>query len=167
MNWDAIGAVGETVGALGVIFSLVYLALQIRQNSKLLTQNTQVARANASIHSSSQGANFTRAIAFNPTIARIWSTPAANLHQLEESDRRSYDFMLISQIIDIDANHFLFRQGTLDGEIYGIWDGILDSILDNPRFLELWNAGVIDDLTTDSLSAYVREKFEARKRAEK
>ena len=34
MNWEAIGAVGEVIGAAGVIFSLVYLATQIRASSK-------------------------------------------------------------------------------------------------------------------------------------
>ncbi len=33
MNWDAIGAVGEVVGAAGVIATLGYLALQIRANT--------------------------------------------------------------------------------------------------------------------------------------
>ena len=35
MNWDAIGAVGEVVGAAGVIFTLLYLAMQIRQSNRL------------------------------------------------------------------------------------------------------------------------------------
>ena len=30
MNWDAIGAIGEIVGASAVVISLVYLASQIR-----------------------------------------------------------------------------------------------------------------------------------------
>ena len=34
MNWEAIGAVGEIVGALAVLVTLVYLAMQIRQNTK-------------------------------------------------------------------------------------------------------------------------------------
>jgi hypothetical protein len=34
MSWDAIGAVGELLGALGVIASLIYLAIQIRQNTE-------------------------------------------------------------------------------------------------------------------------------------
>ena len=33
MNWEAIGAIGELAGAIGVIVTLVYLAIQIRQNS--------------------------------------------------------------------------------------------------------------------------------------
>jgi len=35
MNWEAIGAIGEIVGALAVVVSLVYLGLQIR------TQNNE------------------------------------------------------------------------------------------------------------------------------
>ena len=34
MNWEAIGAVGEVAGAAGVIASLIYLAVQIRQNTR-------------------------------------------------------------------------------------------------------------------------------------
>jgi len=34
MNWDAIGAVGEIVGAAAVVASLVYLAVQIRAQSR-------------------------------------------------------------------------------------------------------------------------------------
>ncbi len=34
MNWDAIGAIGEIVGASAVVISLVYLALQIRSQNK-------------------------------------------------------------------------------------------------------------------------------------
>ncbi len=30
MNWDAIGAIAELLGAVGVIASLIYLATQIR-----------------------------------------------------------------------------------------------------------------------------------------
>ncbi len=33
MNWDALGAGAELVAAVGVIFSLVYLARQIRQSN--------------------------------------------------------------------------------------------------------------------------------------
>lgn len=34
MNWDAIGAVGELVGATAVVISLLYLAIQIRAQTK-------------------------------------------------------------------------------------------------------------------------------------
>jgi hypothetical protein len=34
MNWDAISTIAEVVGAIGVIASLLYLAVQIRQGAK-------------------------------------------------------------------------------------------------------------------------------------
>ena len=33
MNWDAIGALGEIIGALAVVISVIYLSLQIKQNT--------------------------------------------------------------------------------------------------------------------------------------
>ncbi len=33
MNWEAIGPIGEVVGAAAVILTLAYLTLQIRQNT--------------------------------------------------------------------------------------------------------------------------------------
>jgi len=34
MNWEAIGAIGEILGAAAVVVSLIYLAVQIRANHK-------------------------------------------------------------------------------------------------------------------------------------
>ena len=34
MNWDAVGAIGEIVGAGAVFASLVYLAIQIRTQNR-------------------------------------------------------------------------------------------------------------------------------------
>lgn len=34
MDWNAIGALGEVIGAAGVIFSLMYLGTQIRSSTK-------------------------------------------------------------------------------------------------------------------------------------
>ncbi len=41
MNWDAIGAIAELLGAVGVIGSLVYLATQIRQSREQTAENTR------------------------------------------------------------------------------------------------------------------------------
>ena len=47
MNWDAIGAIAETLGAIGVIASLVYLAGQIRHSREQMSQNTQALRSSS------------------------------------------------------------------------------------------------------------------------
>ena len=42
MNWEAFGAIGEGVGAIGVILTLGFLALQIRQNTKGLVAEMNI-----------------------------------------------------------------------------------------------------------------------------
>ena len=49
MNWEAIGAVGEVLGAVGVILTLGYLAVQIRQNTAMMT--VQTVQASVTPHS--------------------------------------------------------------------------------------------------------------------
>ena len=43
MNWEAAGAIGELLGALAVLATLVYLAVQVRQSKELLEKNERVA----------------------------------------------------------------------------------------------------------------------------
>jgi hypothetical protein len=38
MNWEALAAIAELLGAIGVLASLIYLGLQIRQNTTWLRQ---------------------------------------------------------------------------------------------------------------------------------
>jgi len=36
VNWDAIGAIGEIVGAAAVVVTLLYLGIQTRKNAQAL-----------------------------------------------------------------------------------------------------------------------------------
>ncbi len=47
MNWSQIGSIGEAVGAIGVIGSLIYLAIQVRANSKGLFTSTRESTFNS------------------------------------------------------------------------------------------------------------------------
>lgn len=40
MNWEAVGAIANLFAALGVIATLIYLAIQIRQNTKAVRSST-------------------------------------------------------------------------------------------------------------------------------
>lgn len=72
MNWEAIVAIVEVVGLLAVVLSLVYLAIQVRQNSQLINQNTFVARS-AMVHETSVFyARFFELIADNSELANIF-----------------------------------------------------------------------------------------------
>jgi hypothetical protein len=48
LNWDAIGAIAEALGAIGVIATLIYLSKQIRHNSKTIQAQMYQARTQMS-----------------------------------------------------------------------------------------------------------------------
>jgi hypothetical protein len=47
MNWDAIGAFSELLAATGGIVAIVYLALQLRQNTHALDRSERAASTRA------------------------------------------------------------------------------------------------------------------------
>lgn len=55
MNWDAFGAIAEFGGAIAVVVSLLYLAAQVRHNTR--------AVQGATAHSGLEPRSMTRAIA--------------------------------------------------------------------------------------------------------
>ena len=66
MNWEAIGATGEVVGAMAVIFTLVFLAIQIRSN-------TNAIRANAQYDIQIRLSDISFQIGYSPENSAIWS----------------------------------------------------------------------------------------------
>ena len=45
MNWDALGAIAELIGAIAVFLTLAYLTVQVRQNSKALELQNKFSAA--------------------------------------------------------------------------------------------------------------------------
>ena len=45
MNWDALGAVAELLGAIAVFLTLAYLTVQVRQNSRALDLQNKFSAA--------------------------------------------------------------------------------------------------------------------------
>lgn len=45
MNWEAAGGIGELTGAMAVVVTLVYLAIQVRHSKDALDVNSRETRA--------------------------------------------------------------------------------------------------------------------------
>lgn len=161
VNWEAVGSIAELLGAVGVILSLVYLALQIRQNSTLLLQNTSIARANAAVTSASYGSEFVCTLALDAEASRIWNLGSSDPGRLSEDELQRFDLLLIAQLIQMDVNLMLLKSGTLDREVHEIWERLLEAQLSHPRFQQLWQSGQIRRVTTASFSERVHQKLEA------
>jgi hypothetical protein len=84
MDITTLAAWGEFLGGIAVVVSLVYLASQIRQNSKLLEAAAEDSRI--------QTYNATSAMmAGDPEIARIYWDGIEDREALSKTDRRRFD----------------------------------------------------------------------------
>jgi len=91
MNWDAIGAIGEIVGAIAVVVSLAYLAVQIKQSNaasaraavqELLDLNDRIAES----------------VGESEEIAEVYLKGSANEDGLSKAQQMQYNTILLRQI---------------------------------------------------------------------
>ena len=83
MNWEALGAIGEVVGAAGVIVTLGYLAIQIRQNA-------QSVRASAFQEAIRDAAQITDELSHDAELTRIWFAGQHDFEALTGEERRRF-----------------------------------------------------------------------------
>lgn len=107
MSWDAVGAIAELMGAIGVIASLVYLAVQIRQNTSTVSANT---------FQSVQDASILRmlALAENDELAERFVQGMINPDTLEGVRRFQFDIWMRANFKGYENYFYQHKMGLLD-----------------------------------------------------
>jgi hypothetical protein len=95
-----LGALGEFVGAIGVVVTLIYLASQIRQNTVQLEQNASMAKA-AAVNNSNIALRQTRqAIFTSQEVSQLFLAGNDDTSNLTALELVRYRFM-IQNITDV------------------------------------------------------------------
>jgi hypothetical protein len=120
MNWDAIGAVGEAVGAAGVIISLLYLAVQIRGDAR--------AKRAATIHEQSVAfRDVLLSIADNPSLADLFLRGLNDFSSLTGDELPRFSALFSHGCRTWEDQFFQWSEGHFD---LRVWHGIDASIAD-------------------------------------
>ena len=106
MNWDAVGAISESVGALGVIVSLIYLALQVRQN----TQQVRLSRAQETSSPIQDGF----APTYNPGNLAIWYNGHFKPDDLDEQEAFTFQMFVERQFYNLQNVIYQHEYGLID-----------------------------------------------------
>lgn len=119
MNWTAISATADLVSAIAVIVSLIYLAYQIRQNTRAMEQGDKTAKA-ASFNISTTGYRENRKIIIeNPELAALYLKGSNTPETLDNVERYRYR-MLMSNFLDSQLD--MYGQTKLTGYSPETWD---------------------------------------------
>jgi len=152
MNWNAIGAVGEVGGAIGVVVTLIYLAGQLRQNTKAL-------RSASYEHWNDISSSFTDFYArFATELSEI-----ERRGSLENLTSEQQKIVIAFGIKAIDQSQTAFlhhRAGTLDDDVFEARMNSFQMIVDGfpllrqawPQYLRSYPAAAFADFIENRVS---------------
>jgi len=161
MNWEAIGAIGEIVGALAVVASLLYLAIQTRANANAL-------RANAVWNAETIFAHQNYAHAKDPIeadlIARV-SVAEAKLEDFTDTEINQLHLLVRGAMQMLQAQYSLWKEGALPDElwerrrnwtrafvslplIYPIWENESVQFIVSPEFKKDIESGLEENVVS-------------------
>jgi len=110
VNWSAIGAVGELISAVAVIITLVYLASQLRQNTKALKSSTYQAFNDSS---------FSWAESEIENAALIARTQnCASMEELTLEERTVWMGIMFKAFTVMESCYLHHRAGAMDDDIF-------------------------------------------------
>jgi hypothetical protein len=111
---EDLGNIGEFVGALGVVASLVYLAVQIRQNTRSVRTSTY--------HEAMRDfADAIDQLGRDAELTRIWYSGMADIESLSREERQRFATYLTSVLRRYENLLYQTQHGTLD---VAAWVGI-------------------------------------------
>lgn len=118
MNWDALGAIGELLGALVVVVTLIYLAIQLRENTRML-------RISAADRALAFVLEFTGDLAQHEEFSQLLTQGAEDWENLSESERARMAYVFFRMFKIFENIHYLYTIGNLDEETWLSWKTLL------------------------------------------
>lgn len=132
MNWDALAAVAEMVGAAGVIVSLLYLASQVRSNSRQLRH----AAAQAVLDKLN---GLIGQLAFTAGAGDLWSRGLSGLDALEDDEEVvRFSSMLLQAFWAYEEILQYRKAGLVEDWAWAHASAPVQNFMRTPGFQEWW-----------------------------
>ena len=132
MNWDAIGAIGEVVGAIAVVATLIYLSLQVR-SAQRDAQTSNFHRIADSFN------DLNRMIAGDPNLADLFNRGMVDLSSLDATERTQFSMLCVTACRVYDSLYYQLQRGVGDPELWKSEVETLKVFCDAPGFCAWWN----------------------------
>jgi hypothetical protein len=152
LDITTLAAWGEFIGGIAVVVSLIYLAGQIRQNSKLLQISATVAIA-ASEQSSAS------AVVDDPLLAQTWTIETAEFEPLPEVEQNRLRAFVALQVNIFYRNYYFRKDGVVRDEVWRAQRRLTASLLRRDWTQQVWRDSRIgfSDEFVDYVDGLIRE----------
>ena len=131
MNWEALGALANLLAAIGVIATLIYLSIQIRQNTKAV-RSSSIQNLVQSFSTTAQAA------VENEYIVPLLLKANAGSDNLSEQERGRLHFWFIMTFRRFEGVYFQRDLGIVDAEVIDGFERSHISILTSKSAQSWW-----------------------------
>lgn len=148
MNWDAAGAVGEIIGAVAVVISVVYLAFQIRKQ-------TDEAKLGATRELAEQSQQLLDRISSDLEFTEIYLKAVQNYKGLPDVERLwvALTFQRFFRVMEQQIYHI--EKGNADPTYFDSFRRVFNEFLTYPGTQQWWPTA--SDLFSERFQNYVDE----------
>jgi hypothetical protein len=145
MNWDAIGALGQVIGAVAVVATLLYVAREVRHSGRSLS-------ISALRDTTAQWNYWSQMIATSTDLADIVSKGNKSYDDLSESESLRYDAYVQSFFDNVDSYRSLVIDYGMDKDLAAL-ARIVSRRIRIPGFKAWWAANTAD--YTDNFVSWI------------
>ncbi len=138
MNWDAIGAIAELLGAIGVIASLLYLARQMRNGAADARRAAEHGRRAAAQSVFSKMNTVFETMAPNPQLADVFNRGMANLSVLSSEEVVQFSSVMFNIVRPYEELLHYKRAGVVEDWVWESVEAMVLPVLAAPGPLEWW-----------------------------
>jgi hypothetical protein len=132
MDINTLAAWGEFLGGLAVVVSLIYLAGQIRQNSRLLRTSTSATMGDTDTA-------LAGLLAGDPQLSEIVLGAMADPTSLSEVDRFRFDIYFDAIMRGFQRNHVMSKGNGLDASLWKTEWTSMSAFVQTAGGREWWN----------------------------
>src|SRR5438034_3132020 len=132
MNWEAVSAVSQLVGSIAVVFSVLYLGIQVHRSTRVAKLATQDAAATAL-------RDVTKPLMENAELERIWRVGLEDIGSLSVEERARFFHATYQFLKAFETIHFHYVYGLMDKQLFEGWHGLLRHYVAAPGISEYWN----------------------------
>jgi hypothetical protein len=153
MNWNAVSAIAQVVATVGVIMSLIYVAIQVKQNSKLIDQSILATRSSIVHGTSVSFSRFYELLAQDSELAEIYHRGIRS-EALTDNEAMRFESLIYVYMTWLEDADFQYESGLYFNEYdTDPIDGLAQTfmpLLSSPIGREWWDRHALE-FTTPSL----------------
>jgi len=151
MDLTQLANLGEFIGGVAVLVTLIYLAVQVREGRRELRLQSEFGLADRLAQAAFQ-------YSLSPDLARSIENSMIAPESLSEEDRRSATRIIVAFFHGVDAMYIRYPEGVISPEAWAPQERIVTGLLQSP-FTQRWWSTQQNLAFSDRFRAFVEGKL--------